>query len=68
MVGDDKCSLTNKELAESCDKLISDLCKNGAKSFVMTVPPNFNQDSDMILSELVRRFKELDHQMEGLKK
>lgn len=54
---DKKCTLTDLELIRKCEESISKMCKTGGKSFTMSVPVNFNSDTDMILSELVRRFK-----------
>lgn len=51
-----KTTLTNEELAEKCETLISALCKNPG-AWTMRVPVDVNNDSDVILSELVNRFK-----------
>lgn len=53
----DKCTLSDKELSEKCRTLISALCQTGGKAWSMRVPVDFNNDSDMLLSELVRRFE-----------
>lgn len=49
--------MSNEELAEKVDKAVSDMCKSGVKTFRMSIPPSVN-DTDMLISELVRRFKE----------
>ena len=46
------------ELAELAREEISKLCKTGGKSLTMTVPPRVD-DTDMLLCELIRRFKKL---------
>jgi hypothetical protein len=49
-------SMSNKELIENVKKQISELAKSGGRSHRMCVPPQV-LDTDMILSELVRRFE-----------
>ena len=48
--------MTDKELLEKTSQLLSKLCKTGGKSLSMSVPPNIN-DFDMLVCELMRRFK-----------
>lgn len=48
--------MTDSALIELCEKTISELAKTGGRSFRMCVPPMIT-DTDMVLSELVRRFK-----------
>lgn len=48
--------ITNAELIEMADNIVSKLCKTGGESFKMTVPP-MADDSDIVLSELIRRYK-----------
>lgn len=48
--------ISNLELTEKAQSILSKLCSTGGKSFTMTVPPRLD-DSDMILSELIERFK-----------
>lgn len=45
------------ELVKQADESLRKLCKNGAKSFTMTVPPRID-DTDMIFSEIIRRFQQ----------
>ncbi len=52
-----ECTLTDLELADKCDGQISEMCKTGGRSFSMSVPVNFNSDTDMLFSELVNRFR-----------
>jgi len=49
-------AMTNKELIELVEKQISDLAGSGGRSHRMCVPPMIT-DTDMLLSEMVRRFK-----------
>jgi hypothetical protein len=49
-------AIPDKELIEIASLAISKLCKTGAKSFTMTVPPQLH-DTDIILSEIVNRFQ-----------
>lgn len=49
-------SLSNAELLEKATDELSKLCKTGGKSFTMRVPV-CEHDTDIIFSELIRRFK-----------
>ena len=49
-------SIPDDALHEYCRKELSKLCKTGARSFTMTVPPRL-LDTDILFSELLRRFK-----------
>ena len=46
----------DKELLEKTRKSLSKLCETGGKSLSMSVPPNVD-DFDMLVCELMRRFK-----------
>ena len=50
-------SIPDSELVKKADDALSKLCKNGARSFTMTVPPRID-DTDMIFSEMIRRFQQ----------
>jgi len=50
--------MTDAELVKKVSQQVSEMCKTGGKSFRMTVPVSVN-DTDMLISELVRRFNEL---------
>ena len=50
-------AMSDSELIELVQKEISKLAKTGGKSHTMCVPPMIT-DTDMLLSEMVRRFKE----------
>lgn len=49
-------AIPNLELAEKAQSALSKLCSTGGSSFTMTVPPRLD-DTDMILSELIKRFE-----------
>ena len=49
-------SMSNADLIEKVETKITNLCRTGGKSFRMSVPPKVD-DADMLLSEMVRRFK-----------
>lgn len=48
-------AMSNEELMELAEKQISELARTGGRSHKMTVPPEIT-DTDMLFSELVRRF------------
>jgi hypothetical protein len=48
--------IPDNQLIELVEKQISELAKTGGRSHKMCVPPQIT-DTDMLLSELVRRFK-----------
>lgn len=50
--------ISDRKLIEDATIAIEKLCKTGARSFTMTVPPRLD-DTDIVLSELTRRFEEL---------
>jgi hypothetical protein len=49
-------AIPNNELVAMADLAISKLCKTGARSFTMSIPPRID-DTDMILTEVVRRLQ-----------
>jgi len=51
-------AMSNDELIELAAKEVSNLAQTYGNSHHMTIPPMIT-DTDMILSELIRRFKEL---------
>jgi hypothetical protein len=55
----DRCTLPDDELLNKCRSWITDLCRTGGKAWMLQVPVNYNEDPDMLFSELVRRYKQL---------
>lgn len=49
-------AIPDLELAEKAQSALRKLCSTGGQSFTMTVPPRLD-DTDMILSEVIKRFK-----------
>ena len=49
--------MSNEELIRLCESELSRLCKTYGQSFAMSIPPRV-ADTDMLFSELIRRFKE----------
>lgn len=49
-------AMTNEELVKRASDQVSSLCKTGGRSLTMCVPPKVT-DTDMILSELIRRYE-----------
>ncbi len=49
-------AIPNFELAEIAQKALNKLCSTGGQSFTMTVPPRID-DTDIILSEVIKRFE-----------
>jgi hypothetical protein len=50
--------ISNKQLIEIAQAELEKLCKTGAKSFNMCIPPQIT-DTDIIFQELIDRFDEL---------
>ncbi len=49
-------SISNEELIKAAEFTLSQMCKTGGKSFIMTIPPRID-DTDILFSELIKRFK-----------
>ena len=50
-------AIPDDKLVEMAQNALSKLCETGGRSLTMTVPPRVD-DTDMIISELIRRFKD----------
>lgn len=50
-------AMSNEDLIEFVDKQITELARTGGRSHKMCVPAKIT-DTDMLFSELLRRFKE----------
>lgn len=44
------------ELIQKASDALSELCKTGAESFIMTIPPRLS-DTDIVFADLINRFK-----------
>jgi hypothetical protein len=51
-------AMSNQELYDTVDSELSKMCRTGGRSFTMTVPVSI-YDTDMLICELLRRFKEM---------
>lgn len=51
-------AMPDEELIEKAEHQISELAKTGGKSITLCVPPEIT-DTDIILSEIVERYKSL---------
>lgn len=54
---DSKCCLSDEELILKCRGIVHQMCQADGKSWKMSVPIDYSDDSDMILTELIRRFE-----------
>lgn len=54
---DDLKNMTNVDLVDKCDKWVTNLCNSGGKTWFLHVPPDFENDPDMLFSELITRFR-----------
>ena len=53
-------AMSNKELANLVCEETTKMCRTGGKSFTMQIPVNV-RDTDMLICELVRRFRVLSN-------
>lgn len=54
-----KCMLTDKELIDKCNEWVHILAESGGKRWSLQVPVNFNEDPDMLFTELANRYNTL---------
>lgn len=52
--------MTNELIIELADRHISKMCETYGKAFTMSIPPMID-DTDIVLTELVKRFSILNH-------
>ena len=52
-------SLDDTELITRVEDWVSSLCKSGGRTWSLSVPVNFNRDPDMLICELIRRYREV---------
>jgi len=55
---ENKVTLSDIELIEAVNLWVSKLNKTGGSAWKLSVPVNFNEDPDMLITELVNRYKE----------
>ena len=63
---EEQLALSNEELYNLMREELSKLCNTGGRSFRMTVPVQV-KDTDMLISEMLKRFKEF-YEREGSNK
>ena len=61
---ENKCTLTNTELIAKSNEWVSKLARTGGQAWNLRVPPDFNNDPDMLFCELGVRLKEYDEMEE----
>lgn len=52
-----RCTLTDAELVEKCTEWVQKLIDTGGRDWCLPVPANPNKDVDLVLCELIQRFK-----------
>ncbi|MFA7361915.1 MAG: hypothetical protein WC139_12860 [Candidatus Kapaibacterium sp.] len=63
-----KCTLTDKELVEKIDKWNGKLLHTGGKAWSISVPPDLNNDPDLLLTELCKRFEDQKKELKYTRK
>jgi len=58
--------MTNKELAKACKAELKKLIDSGGQSFTMRIPAEEGKDTDLLFSELLRRFRQMDIALEDV--
>lgn len=54
-----ECTLTDVELVAKIDEWNGKLCKTGGRAWCLRVPPDPNNDPDLLISQLCKRFEKL---------
>lgn len=54
----DAVTLSDSDLIEAVATWVDKLCKSGGAAWSLSVPVNFNEDPDTLISELVKRYKQ----------
>lgn len=54
----DHCTLTDQELSTKVKDWIISLARSGGKTWVLQIPANVNEDPDLLIGELLRRFED----------
>jgi len=53
------CPLTDDELIKAVMTMNADLARTGAKTWKMHIPVDLRRDSDILIAEIARRFRDL---------
>jgi hypothetical protein len=53
----DQCTLTDVELIAKIDEWNGKLCRSGGRDWRLTIPPRVNEDPDILIAELCKRFE-----------
>ena len=61
------CNLTNEELANKVEAELDRLIKTGGRSFTMQIPARVNDDTDLLIAELLTRFRAIEKQVDTTK-
>ena len=54
-----ECTLTDAELVAKIDEWNGKLCKTGGRAWCLRVPPDPNNDPDLLIAQLCKRFEKL---------
>jgi hypothetical protein len=52
-----KCDLSDEILLSKCTLWVSNLCRTGGRAWMLNVPVDFDNDPDMLFSELIARYE-----------
>ncbi len=55
----DSSNLKDSELTDRCEKWVNKLCESKGKAWTLCIPPDHGRDPDLLITELIKRFKEL---------
>lgn len=54
-----ECTLTDAELVAKIDEWNGKLCKTGGRAWCLRVPPDPNNDPDLLIAQIRKRFEKL---------
>ena len=52
-----ECTLTDEELIARIDKWNGKLCRSGGRAWCLKIPPDPNNDPDLLIAELCKRYE-----------
>lgn len=58
-----ECTLTDEQLIEKCNAWVHKLAESGGNKWTLQVPVNFNEDPDILFTELGKRLKKRNEQL-----